>query len=208
MNKIRTMNIKVLNNKITMKKYIILAVIMLSALAASAQTTWTNDPQHSRLGFVVKHLMISEIDGRFSDFSATVITSKADYSDAKISLEAKTSSINTDVTPRDNHLKSADFFDVEKYPTLTFKSTKLVKLNAKKGYIYGNLTFHGITKPIKLNAVFFGKIINPMNKQTTAGFQVTGVVKRSDYDLGPKFPEAVISNDVKIVANIEFSPNK
>ena len=68
-----------------MKKYILLAVIMLSALTANAQTTWTNDPQHSRLGFVVKHLMISEIDGRFSDFSATVITSKADYSDAKIS---------------------------------------------------------------------------------------------------------------------------
>ena len=191
-----------------MKKYIILAVIMLSALAASAQTIWTNDPQHSRLGFVVKHLMISEIDGRFSDFSAKVITSKPDYSDAKITLTAKVASINTDVTPRDNHLRSADFFDAEKYPTLTFKSTKLVKLSSKKGYIYGNLTFHGITKPIKLNAVFFGKVINPMNKHITAGFQVTGVVKRSDYDLGPKFPEAMISNEVRIVANVEFSPNK
>lgn len=191
-----------------MKKYIILAVIMLSALAASAQTIWTNDPQHSRLGFVVKHLMISEIDGRFSDFSAKVITSKPDYSDAKITLTAKVASINTDVTPRDNHLRSADFFDAEKYPTLTFKSTKLVKLSSKKGYIYGNLTFHGITKPIRLNAVFFGKVINPMNKHTTAGFQVTGMVKRSDYDLGPKFPEAMISNEVRIVANIEFSPNK
>lgn len=202
------MNIKGSNNNMTMKKYIILAVIMLSALTASAQTIWTNDPQHSRLGFVVKHLMISEIDGRFSDFSAKVITSKPDYSDAKITLTAKVASINTDVTPRDNHLRSADFFDAEKYPTLTFKSTKLVKLSSKKGYIYGNLTFHGITKPIRLNVVFFGKVINPMNKHTTAGFQVTGMVKRSDYDLGPKFPEAMISNEVRIVANIEFSPNK
>ena len=185
-----------------------LAAIMLSALAASAQTTWTNDPQHSRLGFIVKHLLISEIDGRFSDFSATVVTSKPDYSDAKITLTAKVASINTDVTPRDNHLRSADFFDAEKYPTLTFKSTKLVKLSAKKGYIYGNLTFHGITRPIRLSAVFFGKVINPMNKHTTAGFQVTGLVKRSDYDLGPKFPEAMISNEVRIVANVEFSPNK
>ena len=191
-----------------MKKYIMLAAIMLSALAASAQTTWTNDPQHSRLGFIVKHLLISEIDGRFSDFSATVVTSKPDYSDAKITLTAKVASINTDVTPRDNHLRSADFFDAEKYPTLTFKSTKLVKLSAKKGYIYGNLTFHGITRPIRLSAVFFGKVINPMNKHTTAGFQVTGLVKRSDYDLGPKFPEAMISNEVRIVANVEFSPNK
>ncbi len=191
-----------------MKKYIMLAAIMLSALAASAQTTWTNDPQHSRLGFIVKHLLISEIDGRFSDFSATVVTSKPDYSDAKITLTAKVASINTDVTPRDNHLRSADFFDAEKYPTLTFKSTKLVKLSAKKGYIYGNLTFHGITRPIRLSAVFFGKVINPMNKHTTAGFQVTGLVKRSDYNLGPKFPEAMISNEVRIVANVEFSPNK
>ena len=73
-------------------------------------------PQHSRLGFVVKHLMISEIDGRFSDFNATVTTAKPDYSDAKITLKAKVASINTDVEPRDAHLKSADFFDAEKYP--------------------------------------------------------------------------------------------
>ncbi len=191
-----------------MKKYIILAAVMLSALAVNAQTTWTNDPQHSRLGFVVKHLMISEVDGRFADFNATVTTAKPDYSDAKITLKAKVASINTDVEARDTHLKSADFFDAEKYPTLLFESTKLVKVNAKKGFIYGNLTFHGITKPVKLDVTFFGKVINPMNKNTTAGFQVKGVIKRTDYNLGAKFPEALISNEVKIIANVEFSPDK
>ena len=191
-----------------MKKYIILAAVMLSVFTAKAQTTWTNDPQHSRLGFVVKHLMISEVDGRFSDFKATVITTKPDYSDAKITLTAKVASINTDVDARDNHLKTADFFDAEKYPTLIFKSTKIVKVGPKKGLMYGNLTFHGITKPIKLDVTFFGKVINPMNKNVTAGFQVKGVLKRSDYNLGPKFPEALISNDIKIIANVEFSPNK
>jgi polyisoprenoid-binding protein YceI len=202
------MIIKYFNNKNKMKKYMILAAVMLSVLAASAQTTWKNDPQHSRLGFVVKHLMISEIDGRFADFNATVTTSKSDYSDAKITLTAKVASINTDVEPRDAHLKTADFFDAEKYPTLTFKSTKLVKVSPKKGYVYGDLTFHGITKQIKLDVTFFGKVINPMNKHTTAGFQVNGVLKRTDYDLGPKFPEALISNEIKIVANVEFSPDK
>lgn len=191
-----------------MKKYIILAAVMLSVFTANAQTTWTNDPQHSRLGFVVKHLMISEVDGRFSDFNATVITTKPDYSDAKITLTAKVASINTDVEARDNHLKTADFFDAEKYPTLLFKSTKIVKVGPKKGVMYGNLTFHGITKPIKLDVTFFGKVINPMNKNVTAGFQVKGVLKRADYNLGPKFPEALISNDIKIIANVEFSPNK
>jgi polyisoprenoid-binding protein YceI len=199
---------KYLKNKKTMKKYIILAAVMLSALAVNAQTTWTNDPQHSRLGFVVKHLMISEVDGRFADFNATVTTAKPDYSDAKITLKAKVASINTDVEARDTHLKSADFFDAEKYPTLLFESTKLVKVNAKKGFIYGNLTFHGITKPVKLDVTFFGKVINPMNKNTTAGFQVKGVIKRTDYNLGAKFPEALISNEVKIIANVEFSPDK
>ncbi|MDT3387305.1 MAG: YceI family protein, partial [Bacteroidota bacterium] len=131
-----------------MKRYMIIAAAMLITLAASAQTTWTSDPQHSRLGFVVKHLLISEVDGRFADFNATVTTSKPDYSDAKITLTAKVASIDTDVDPRDNHLRSADFFDAEKYPTMTFKSTKLVKINANKGYIYGNLIFHGVTKPI------------------------------------------------------------
>jgi polyisoprenoid-binding protein YceI len=202
------MIIKYLKNKKTMKRYMILAAVMLSVLTASAQTTWTNDPQHSRLGFVVKHLMISEVDGRFADFNATVTTAKPDYSDAKITLKAKVASINTDVEARDTHLKTADFFDAEKYPTLLFESTKLVKVSAKKGFIYGNLTFHGITKPIKLDVTFFGKVINPMNKHTTAGFQVKGTLKRTDYNLGPKFPEALISNDVNIIANVEFSPDK
>ena len=202
------MIIKYLNNNKTMKKYMILAAVMLSALVASAQTTWTNDPQHSRLGFVVKHLMISEIDGRFADFNATVTTSKSDYSDAKITLTAKVASINTDIEARDAHLKTADFFDAEKYPALTFQSTKIVKVTSKKGFVYGNLTFHGITKPIKLDVTFFGKVINPMNKHTTAGFQVKGVLKRTDYNLGPKFPEALVSNDVMIIANVEFSPDK
>ena len=202
------MIIKYLNNNKTMKKYMILAAVMLSALVASAQTTWTNDPQHSRLGFVVKHLMISEIDGRFADFNATVTTSKSDYSDAKITLKAKVASINTDVEARDAHLKTADFFDAEKYPMLIFESTKLVKVTSKKGFVYGNLTFHGITKPVKLDVTFFGKVINPMNKHTTAGFQVKGVLKRTDYNLGPKFPEALVSNDVMIIANVEFSPDK
>lgn len=191
-----------------MKKFILMTAVMLLALAAEAQTTWTNDPQHSRLGFVVKHLMISEVDGRFADFNATVTTSKPDYSDAKITLTAKVASINTDVEARDAHLKTADFFDAAKYPTLTFKSTKLVKQSAKKGYIYGNLTFHGITKPIKLDATFFGKVVNPMNEHVTAGFQIKGILKRTDYNLGPKFPELMIGNDVRIIANVEFSPDK
>ncbi len=192
-----------------MKKYFLLAAMAIVSLLGNAQTkTWTNDPAHSRLGFVVKHLTISEIEGRFSDFSAQVTTSKSDYTDAKIVLTAKVASINTDVDARDNHLRSADFFNAEKYPTLTFKSTSVKKISAKKGLIFGNLTFHGITKPVILNADFYGLITNPMNKKATAGFKVTGTIKRTDYALGPKFSDAFVGENVKIVANIEFSPDK
>lgn len=191
-----------------MKKLFIATVFALSSLVAYSQTTWTNDPAHSRLGFVVKHLTISEIDGRFTDFSVKVTTSKADYSDAQIEVTAKVASINTDVEARDNHLRSADFFDVEKYPTLTFKSTSLKKVSKNKGKLYGNLTFHGITKPVVLDVQYFGSVVNSMNNAQTAGFQIIGEIKRSDFDLGAKYAEAMISDKIKIVANVEFNPNK
>lgn len=191
-----------------MKTILITTVLILSSLVTYSQTTWTNDPAHSRLGFVVKHLTISEIDGRFADFSVKVTTSKEDYSDAKIDLTAKVASIDTDIEARDNHLRSADFFDVEKYPTLTFESTVLKKTGKNKGKLYGNLTFHGITKAVVLDVIYFGSVLNSMNNADTAGFQIKGEIKRSDFNLGTNFPEAMISDKIKIIANAEFSPSK
>ncbi|HJD76099.1 MAG TPA: YceI family protein [Bacteroides reticulotermitis] len=191
-----------------MKKLFFTTAFVLSILAAHSQTTWSNDPAHSRLGFVVKHLTISQIDGRFADFSVKVTTTKADYSDAQIEVTAKVASIDTDIEARDNHLRSADFFDAEKYPTLTFKSTTVKKVGKNKGKLYGNLTFHGITKLVALDVQYFGSVVNAMNNAQTAGFQITGEVKRSDFNLGTKYPEAMISDKIKIVANAEFSPNK
>ncbi len=191
-----------------MKKIFIATVLALSSLAMYSQTTWTNDPAHSRLGFVVKHLTISQIDGRFGDFTVKVTTSKVDYSDAQIEVTAKVASIDTDVEARDNHLRSADFFDAEKYPTLTFKSTSLKKTGKNKGKLYGNLTFHGVTKAVVLDVQYFGSVVNSMNNADTAGFQIVGEIKRSDFNLGSQYPEAMISDKIKIVANAEFSPNK
>ncbi len=192
-----------------MKKILLFSVLAIASLTGFSQTkTWTNDPAHSRLGFVVKHLAISEIDGRFADFTVNVTTSKADYSDAKIELTAKTASIDTDVEARDNHLRTADFFDVEKFPTLTFKSTSFEKVGENKAKLVGNLTLHGVTKVVTLDVVYNGSVVNPMNSQQTVGFKITGVLKRSDFGIGASFPEVVISDDIQIVANAEFSPNK
>lgn len=192
-----------------MKKYLLLFALATYSLFGFSQVkTWVNDPAHSRLGFVVKHLTISEIDGRFADFSVKVTTSKPDYTDAKIELTAKVASVDTDIEMRDNHLRSADFFDAEKYPTLTFVSTSLSKIHDNKGKLVGELTFHGVTKTVTLDVTYFGTVTNPMNNQETAGFKILGTIKRSDFNLGPNFPDAVVGEDVKIIANVEFSPNK
>lgn len=188
-----------------MKKFF-LSFIMLVALSVSgfAQQSWTNDPSHSRLGFTVKHMTISEVSGRFTDFTVKVNAVKADLSDLKVDVTAKIASINTDVEARDNHLKSADFFDAEKYPTLTFVSTSHKKITSKNFKLMGNLTMHGITKFVTLDVLYFGEVTNPMNQKKAYGFKITGVVKRSNYNLGPKFGEAMISDNVKIVADVEF----
>ena len=199
-----------------MKKLALLFVAIASVAFASAQTTWTNDPAHSRLGFKVKHLTISEINGYFSDFTVSVSTSKADYSDAKVTLSAKTASVNTGIDARDNHLKTADFFDAEKFPTLTFERTSFTKLPAKlkvkgvpeKAILKGNLTLHGVTKPVVLTVTYYGTITNPMNQQTTAGFHISGTLKRSDFGIGAKFPEAVVGDEITLITDAEFSPKK
>lgn len=188
-------------------KKLYLSLIMLAALSVtiSAQQSWTNDPAHSRLGFIVKHMTISEVNGRFTDFTVKVKSAKADLSDLKVEVTAKIASINTDVEARDNHLKSADFFDVEKYPTLTFVSASHKKITKNNFKLMGNLTMHGVTKFVTLNVLYFGEVVNPMNQKKTFGFKITGIVNRSDFGLGPKFPEAMISEKVKIVADAEFS---
>jgi len=188
-----------------MKKVIFSILVFSLSLVASAQQSWSNDPMHSRLGFVVKHLTISEINGQFSTFSIKVKTTKPDFTDMKVNVTAKTASISTGVEMRDNHLKTADFFDVEKYTELTFESTSLKKISDKKFALTGNLTLHGVTKPVTLNVVYFGNVVNPMNKKATFGFHITGAVKRSDFGVGPKFPEAMVSDLIQIVADAEFS---
>jgi len=193
-----------------MKKYFVLtAIILMCSLLSNAQTkVWTNDPSHSRLGFAIKHLTISEVDGDFTDFSIKVTTSEADYSDAKVELMAKVGSINTESVSRDKHLLGTDFFDETKYPLLIFKSNSLKNIDTKNGLLSGNLTMHGITKPVTLNVEYFGSVINPMSKKETAGFKVTGTVKRSDFSIGVKYPGAILGNEVNVVANLEFTHDK
>lgn len=184
------------------------ALIIIAFIALTGFTkfvsTWENDDPHSQLGFTVTHLGISDVSGTFNDFDVKITSSKPDFSDAKFELTAKAASIDTRVEARNNHLKSADFFDVEKYPELTFKSTSLKKDGTNKYKLTGDLTLHGITKSVTMDLKYRGTVVNQMTKANTAGFQLEGVIKRSDFNLGAGFPAPMISDEVRIKADGEF----
>ncbi len=189
-----------------MKKILFGAVAFVALTAFTTfNKIWENDDAHSQIQFTVTHLGVSDVSGTFNDFDVTVKTSKADFSDAVFELSAKTSSIDTRVEARDNHLKSADFFDAEKFPTLNFKSTGITKASKDKYKLTGNLTLHGVTKPVTLDLTYRGTVENPMSKKQTAGFQITGTIKRSDFTIGEKFPALIISDEVRIKADGEFT---
>jgi polyisoprenoid-binding protein YceI len=186
-----------------------LSIIFSALFVLTAYTTlngiWKNDDAHSQLGFTVKHLGISDISGTFNDFDVNITSTKPDFSDAVFELSANVGSIDTRVEARDNHLKSADFFDVAQFPTLNFKSSSVKKTGNNTYKLAGNLTLHGVTKPVTMDLIYRGTIENPMSKKPTAGFQVTGSIKRSDFNLGSKFPAPMISDEVTIKADGEFA---
>jgi polyisoprenoid-binding protein YceI len=187
-----------------MKKIIAITSAFLLIAGAGFAQDWTWDKAHSQLNFGITHMGINEIDGTFSTVDSKMTASKDDFSDAQITLTADVNSINTGVEARNNHLKSDAFFDAAKYGSLTFTSTSFTKVDAKNYKLQGNLTFHGVTKPVTLNVVFNGTATNPMNKKTSAGFKITGIIKRSDFGIAPGFPATALSDEVMLNANAEF----
>lgn len=189
-----------------MKKIIMLVSALVFTTIAFAQNTYKLDKNHARLSFSVKHMGISFVEGNFKTFDATVVSSKGDYSDAKIELTADIKSINTEVEMRDNDLRSANWFDADKYPTLTFKSTEFKKVSKTKYKLIGNMTMHGVTKPISFDVVYNGTIQNPFSKKYTSGFTITGKLNRSDFGIGNETIPTV-GNEIALTSNVEFVVN-
>ncbi|MES2275841.1 MAG: YceI family protein [Bacteroidota bacterium] len=192
-----------------MKKTLItlLTAVALLAFKPIADGTWSVDSAHSKLGFSITHMMVSDVDGTFKNFTATITSSKEDFSDAVVELSADVASVTTDNDARDNHIKGADFFDAAKFPKMTFKSTSFKKSGDKTYKVTGDLTLKGVTKPVVLDATFRGTYANQMNKKTVAGFKVTGTIKRKDFGIGANFPAAALSDEVTLNGNAEFVKN-
>lgn len=146
------------------------------------KTKWVIDKAHTELAFKVKHMMITNVKGVFNEYDGEIHTLDDDFNTVEIDLRMDTTSIDTNNTDRDNHLKSKDFFDVESYKNIRFKSTSLRK---KKDNIYeltGDLTIKNITKTVKFDAEFGGIVKDPWGN-TKAGFTIDGKINRKDWDL-------------------------
>ena len=187
-----------------MKRFFFAILVFINASSFAQTSTWKNDKMHSKLTFTVTHLMVSDVDGLFKNFDATITSSKADFSDAVFELKADVASINTEVDMRDNDLKSAGWFDAATYPSISFKSTSIKPNGQNKYTLTGNLTMHGVTKLVTMDLWYRGTIQNSMNKKDDAGFKLTGTLKRSDFKIGSTMPTAVVSDEIDIKADGEF----
>ncbi|MDP4173214.1 MAG: YceI family protein [Bacteroidota bacterium] len=183
-----------------------------SSIADETKTaTWALDPAHSRVQFSAKHMIISTVKGNFNSYGVNVHTEGDNFETADIEVIIDTSSIDTGAPDRDNHLRSDDFFNAEKYPQMKFKSTKLEKLDDESYKLYGDLTIRDITKPIELEVEYGGTVIDPWGN-TRVGFSVNGSLDRFEYGLKwnalIETGGAVVGKTIKLSADIELIKQK
>ena len=181
------------------------SLLMFSLLACAfgiAQSTWKADHAHSKIGFAISHLMISEVEGRFDDFDIEA-TADETFGNPVFTVEIKTASIDTDNEKRDNHLRSEDFFAAEIHPTISFKTIGFEETGEKTFKMTGDLTMHGVTNPVTLNGKLNGIITDQRSEKLKAGLKLTGTVNRKDFGIGSKpFP---IGDEVDLTINIEMA---
>jgi polyisoprenoid-binding protein YceI len=181
------------------------SAVLLGILSVSAQAaSYTIDPYHSSVSFSIKHV-IGKVVGQFSKFSGTFDYDAAKPAAWSAMATIDAASINTGIEKRDNHLRTAEFFDTTKYPNITFKSTGVTDVKGSMGKLHGDLTMHGVTKPVVLDLEVAGTVKDPMGKGERAGATAKGRVSRSDFGIGPTAgPMAgMIGTDVEITIEIE-----
>ncbi|HET9315044.1 MAG TPA: YceI family protein [Vicinamibacteria bacterium] len=189
-----------------------LTALSLALLAGAVQAEVYNaDPAHSEVMFSVRHMTVTKVTGRFNEFSATITGDAAKPEASTVEFTIKAASIDTKEAGRDKHLKSADFFDVEKFPEITFKSSKITAKGQNKYDVAGTLTMHGVSKEITLPVVMAGPVKDPRGNEKF-GFEVTTTLNRKDY--GVSWNRAldaggvVVSDEVQVSINLEAAKAK
>jgi polyisoprenoid-binding protein YceI len=178
-------------------------VLALTAPIAMAQTsTWKSDPAHSEVDFSIKHLAVSNVHGRFGHVDATIVYDEKDITKSTVNATIDVTGVSTGESARDNHLKSDSFFDIAKYTSATFVSTSVTK-GGSGLQIAGNLTLHGVTKPVVLDVDGPTAPITGMDKKPHVGFSASTTLHRADFAIGAGIPVAVVGDDVKITIELD-----
>jgi polyisoprenoid-binding protein YceI len=161
------------------KKTAIAAIVLFALMGIANAQTWKVDPAHTSVGFTVRHMVVTKVNGQFTDFDGEINWDGKDLSKASVTFTVQSKSINTDNEKRDGHLRSADFFAVDSFPTLTFTSTKIVPGDGDKFTMTGNLTIRGVTKEVTFDCTFNGTVSAFGGER--AGFSATTTINRQDF---------------------------
>ena len=183
--------------------------IMLVIISTSlfSQTTWSVDKAHTKVGFSVTYLVITDVEGYFKEYDAQISTSDDDFTKANIDFTVNANSIFTDNDKRDTHLRSDDFFNAEKYPQMVFKGKSIKKIDDKNFKLTGDFTIRDVTKQVALNVKYNGTVKDPWGN-TKAGFKITGEIDRFDYNLkwnkSIETGSLVVGKEVELVINLQL----
>lgn len=172
-------------------------------------STWKVDTTHTRVGFIVRHMMVSKVRGDFSDIEGTIEGDATELENTKISFRVGIDSVSTNNEDRDNHLRSADFFEVEKYPNMTFESTNIKKVSENKYALTGNLTIKGVTKETTFDVEYLGQSTNPWGVDVV-GFEASTRISRKEFGLtwnqALEAGGVLVSDEVDIVIDLQANP--
>ena len=181
----------------------LVAAVLLSSQALSAQTsTWVPDKAHSGVDFSILHMSLSKVHGHFGNIGGTITLDESDISKSSVNITIDVTTVNTGVAQRDADLKSPNFFDVAQFPTATFVSTSVTR-NGKGLTVAGNLTVHGVTKPVVLQVDAPIGPANGMDRKPHMGFSATTTLSRTAFGLGTKYPSAVIGDEVSLTIDVD-----
>jgi polyisoprenoid-binding protein YceI len=181
------------------------AALVLAASAAAAQTsTWVPDKAHSEVDFSILHMSLSNVHGRFGNIGGSITLNDADITKSSVNMTIDVTTVDTGQNARDNDLKSANFFDVAQYPTATFVSTSVAK-SASGLTVMGNLTLHGITKPVTLEVDGPTGPVPGVDKKPHAGYSATTTLDRTAFGIGTKYPAMMLGNEIKLSIELDVA---
>lgn len=184
---------------------VVTGILALTSPLAIAQTsTWAIDPAHSEVDFTVRHMSVSNVHGRIGGVQGNIIFNETDATKSTVSVTIDVNTLDTGVAPRDNDVKGAGMFDVAKFPTATFASTSVVK-SGNNLKVSGNLTLHGVTRPVVLDVEGPSAPAPGMDHKPHSGYSATTTINRKDFGVGPNYGDAVVSDQIKLSIDLEVA---